>query len=116
MLNRIVAVFWATLIAVLSLLPNKVMPKIDWDMITPDKAGHFAFYGVLCVLVLRAAPLKYAAAAAVSCALYGVLMEYLQFYLTPDRMFEYPDMLANAIGCAAAYLVMWLFTRKKITE
>ena len=102
MFNRIVAVFWATLIAVLSLLPNKVMPSINWDMITPDKAGHFVFYGVLCVLVTRAMPLKYAVSAAFGCILYGVLMEYLQFYLTPDRMFEYPDMFANAAGCAVA--------------
>lgn len=48
----------------------------------------------------------YASLGAIS---YGVLMEYLQYYLTPDRHFEFDDMVANTIGACLGCVVSFVF-------
>lgn len=43
-------------------------------------------------------------------ALYGMLMEMLQYFLTQDRKGDPLDMLANSIGIALAFMLSYKFT------
>ncbi len=113
------AVLWAGLIAFLSLTNAHNLPKIDWDLLAPDKLGHFSVYAVLniCLIfaVLNTRKIKsnaYYIYTTISTTTYGVLMEYLQFYITPDRQFEYPDMAANVFGALIGCFISYFFLKK----
>ena len=98
------AVLWAAVITYLSLTAASNLPEIDWDFLAPDKVGHFTVYAILSIALLwgrkqqrHVLPITYLVVTAF-CAIYGILMEYSQLLLTNDRMFEYPDMVANILG------------------
>jgi VanZ family protein len=115
---------WAGVIAFLSLTAGSNLPKLDWDLLSPDKFGHFTVYGLLSFLLLRdyskgngketvaflKQPSLYVWFAATA---FGFLMEWSQYLFTPDRCFEYPDMLANAFGAALGAVVFYWSNRLK---
>ncbi len=79
-----------------------------------DKHEHFFFYGILGALTLRALAngtwrgVRLAAvlgAVAISAA-YGVSDEFHQRFV-PGRDFEVLDMVADALGAAAASCLLW---------
>ena len=109
------ATTWTLTIAWLSLTAGKNLPHLDWDFIAPDKAAHFAVYAMLCGLWLYALAKyrHYYAYIIAACTAYGALMEYAQWQLTNDRMFEYPDMLANMLGSVLGALIYWGITRQR---
>jgi VanZ family protein len=105
------AILWAGIIAFLSLTAATNLPKLDWTLFTPDKVGHFTVYAILSMTFIWAflwqqkeKTARYYGYATLLASAYGVLMEYLQFQLTPDRQFEYPDILANIIGAIVGVL------------
>lgn len=102
------ALSWLLVITGLSVLPSVPLPK--FDLLSPDKLGHAAAYGLLVWLFFRGwrragRPFSRGlmAGAPFFAAGYGVLMEFVQGAFIPGRFFEYDDMLANAIGAAAAW-------------
>ena len=113
---------WAGVIAFLSLTAGSNLPKLDWDLLSPDKFGHFTVYGLLCFLLLRdytksnfkdkVVLLTYSSTWFAS-TVFGFLMEWSQYLFTPDRCFEYPDMLANALGAALGAVVFYWSNRLK---
>ena len=113
------AIVWASVIAFLSLTASSNLPKLDWDFLAPDKFGHFSVYAILNIACLwgvfkQKSENKHTyICTTIFAAAYGVFMEYMQYFLTPDRQFEYPDMLANALG-ALLGLVLFHFFIKRI--
>ena len=94
-------------------MPGQQLPKIDWLM-TPDKFGHAAVYGVLTVgvyyslrpyikSIIRNRWLAFGIA-----SIYGIAMEVVQYAFFPGRYFEIWDIVANIIGAFAALLLLKL--------
>ena len=99
------------LIAILSLLPAWFFPASVTGVAGLDKVVHAGLYGILGALVYwaRAADRKGPPRArwALGAIGYGVLMEVLQLTLSGVRRgFSWGDILANAVGVAAGWLVM----------
>ena len=91
-----------------------------------DKHEHFFFYGILAALVLRAlargrwrgvGPIAVAGAILIS-SIYGVTDEFHQRFV-PGRDYDVLDMLADALGSAAAAGLLWawaIIRRPRITR
>ena len=92
-----------------------------FDIFSLDKLDHAAAYGLLWLLSMwgfrqvyrpDAPPHRAPQFLFLGAVAYGVLMEYVQFYFCQGRMYEFDDMLANAIGALAAWgLWRWLLAR-----
>ena len=126
------AIAWGIFIFVLSVWPGKDFPQLDWgDLLSVDKLVHITFYGLLTALVLRGyfrienyslrientdfgringvnkrQLLGISVYIALSCTLYGWVLEWFQENYCQDRLFDWFDGLANTIG---AFLVLGLF-------
>lgn len=86
--------FWACVSAVivLALMPTATqVPSTGWD-----KGNHLLAFTVLAVLGLRAYPV-HTVAVLLGLLIFGGLIELLQS-LTPDRMAEWADWLADSLG------------------
>lgn len=108
-------VIWGWGIALISLMPGKKMPVVDWPLGIPlDKWAHFAVYGVWMWLLFPMAILKEFSRLkiALSAALFGLLMEVLQAAFTRDRIFEISDIAANSAGILAGWW-SYRFTHKR---
>lgn len=98
------AVLWLTTITWLSLSGGLQMP--GFNLLSTDKLAHAAAYFLLTVLFVwgfRRSAAKPPTNKAlglifIGCSLYGAFMEWVQGTYFPNRMFEYDDMIANAIG------------------
>ncbi|NDP38896.1 MAG: VanZ family protein [Rhodoferax sp.] len=76
----------------LALMPTvRQMPSTGWD-----KGNHLLAFTVLAVLGLRAYPVHTVAVLS-GLLVFGGLIELLQS-LTPDRMAEWADWLADSLG------------------
>ena len=78
-----------------------------------DKLGHFAAYGLLMLLfcqiyVLRKTRIAYALAFTAM----GIALEFLQG-MTDTRTFDVMDMLANTIGVALGWTVVFTLQKFK---
>ena len=78
-----------------------------------DKLGHFAAYGLLMLLfcqiyVLRKTRIAYALAFTAM----GIALEFLQG-MTDTRTFDVMDMLANTIGIALGWTVVFTLQKFK---
>jgi VanZ family protein len=110
------AFLWLSVLTGLSVLPGVQLPKVD--LFSPDKIGHLVGYGILTWLILRAlrppqggrVPARIGAWACLFAILYGILMEFVQYYFIPGRFYEYDDMMANGAGAAVAWA---LFSRPR---
>src|SRR5207249_3243393 len=79
-----------------------------------DKHEHFFFYGILAALALRALAkgewrgiqTTTVIGAVLISSLYGVSDEFHQRFV-PGRTYEVGDMVADAIGSAAAAGLLW---------
>ena len=97
------SVAWAILIYSLSTTSAVLLPK--FDLLSPDKIGHFTFYAVLTYWLLwgyapqaSARPKIFISLAwGAMASAYGILLEFVQASL-PHRSFDYADMIANCIG------------------
>ncbi len=102
------------IIAILSLIKIGKQP-FDVDFKYLDKLEHATAYLVLTFLWLFAfkkeSKIKYLIL--VLCIFFGVLMEFLQSYLTNYRTFDYIDMVANALGVLIAYLLFVLIKKSE---
>ena len=91
--------FWCCLtgVLVLSLMPAGVrLPDTGWD-----KSNHLLAFCALACTGLMAYP-KRPAILLASLLAYGGMIEVLQSF-TPDRMAEWADLLADALGLALGW-------------
>jgi VanZ family protein len=108
------AVVWLLLVTILYCTPGSKFPKINWqDKIFLDKWIHLFLFLVLVLLWCRAyfsrgmqPDLKRIfITITILAVVYGILMELVQHFFIPLRSFDYGDIMANALGSTAAYLI-----------
>ena len=98
----------------LSISPGIQLPDAG---ISTDKLAHFAAYGLLGWLVLRALhktnklTTKLARASVAWVAAYGASLEVVQWAFFPNRFFEIGDMIANTAGAVFSYFAFNFFTK-----
>ena len=81
-------------------------PNLGVDVPDGDKIGHFLAYGLLAAWAVWLFPSRRAQiAAAVSLVALGLAMELAQGALTTDRMMDWRDAVADAMGVAVG---LWL--------
>lgn len=98
---------WLALFAVIaagSLMPADDLPPVDISGF--DKFQHFVGYAVLSTgAVMLFARLRTQALAALAIIAFGIGIEFAQDGLTPDRMGDAADVLANTLGALAGLLL-----------
>jgi VanZ family protein len=110
------------LIALLTLLPGKVIPDINWDFLSFDKLIHFSIFSIMSFLGSLSfnganrlqkgyKPIVINLLVAI---FYGIALEYSQTYI-PDRGFDYADMTANIIGSFGG-IILFLFFENRATK
>jgi VanZ family protein len=106
--KRAFAAFWTGLTALLSLIPPGEAGKFSiFHVQGIDKVGHGLFYLVMAFLWCLAMQSKGRSGVVVFifCVSFGILMEFLQFYLFYGRQFEISDMIANAVGVVSGIVL-----------
>jgi VanZ family protein len=106
---------WIILIGLLTLVPGKALPQIDWNFLSLDKIIHFTIFSIMTFLgsisfTNRSGLNRIIFPILISfliAILYGAMLEYLQSYI-PDRTFDYADLAAN-IGGSVGGLVLFSF-------
>lgn len=98
-----------------SVMPSKSLPKIDLELVSPDKLAHALVYSILALTIFwglsRKGNLnrKTIIMAICLCSTYGILMEMAQYLFFPGRYFEFLDIIANIIGSIASLLFLYFF-------
>ncbi|MDD5334879.1 MAG: VanZ family protein [Rhodoferax sp.] len=100
----------ALVVMVLALMPSPPpMITTGWD-----KSNHLLAFGVLAWLGCKAFP-QHLAFTLLSLLAYGALIEILQSF-TPTRSAEWLDLLADAVGILAGWMVVrswgWVADRR----
>jgi hypothetical protein len=102
------AIGWTILITTLSLIPSGNHASLSFLSIPGmDKIGHFAFYlilGFLWCFPFRSKT-RYFVIVFIFCVSFGILMEFLQFYLSIGRQFEVLDMWVNTAGVGSGIVL-----------
>lgn len=116
--HNIFSLLFGVLCTLLYLIPSKRLPDVPFDFFLPlDKVVHFLmffswsifqivgfkkqiqfdnlrFYGDVYVVIGLSA--------------YSVLLEFLQGYLSIDRVFELQDIFSNLLGVLSGYMLFKL--------
>jgi VanZ family protein len=106
------AILFAVVIFGLSISPGIPMPE---SIVSADKLGHMAMYGMLNWLVLKALfntgqySNRNLGFAFLAVTAYGAALEFVQGNFFPNRFFEVWDMVANAFGAGLScfFFVLW---------
>lgn len=108
-----IAIFWAVLIAVLSLVSlNPISEEIIIS--NNDKFFHFVFYAVLSILLgLSARQTKHNVYIIFLVIIYGIIIEILQFLLTKNREADINDAIANSFGAITGFVFLRIVKNKK---
>ena len=116
------ALIWAGIIAFMSLLPHKKLP--DSILTFSDKFMHAAIYWMLTLLFLFAFSLNtktiiksksYIVFGTIS-FLFGVLIEFLQAYLSTNRSADWKDVVANCIGIFLAITTFKFISKSNLLD
>jgi len=109
------AIIWLLIITTLLCIPGTELPKIKWEnKIWLDKWVHVFLFMVLVILWNNVYAgkkntqnniRKIFFQIMILGILYGILMELVQKYFIPYRTFDFIDMIADAAGCAAGYII-----------
>ena len=113
------AVLWAVIIFWLSATPGERMPDLSfWNLLQPDKVGHLGVYAILVAATLWAfyrfyernkIPFVVVLSVVFFAILYGIGIEFMQFYFFSGRNFDVLDILANIMGCLIGLLSLRFF-------
>jgi len=107
------AVIWAVLIAVLSLLSLNSISK-EINISSNDKFFHFVFYAILTVLLLLyKRKTKYNLLIILFVIIYGIIIEILQALLTTNREADIYDAIANSLGAITGLVFLRIVKNKK---
>lgn len=105
--SLIKAYICAGIILVICLMPGSSLPSVDVEWMFSDKLVHFLMYIPMVWTLAFGFKLQtkhpklqtqYLLWSCVIAVAYGILIEFLQFALTPDRAAELYDMFADAGG------------------
>lgn len=116
------AIAWFITLTILLCLPGSAFPQEDWlDKIWFDKWVHFGLFAGMVVLFCgpRSPMAGYAGwkkwflFTAIIAADYGILMEFVQRYLIPNRSFDMGDIVADMAGAAAGYIIALKIFKEK---
>ena len=109
------SIVWALLILAASIgKPPSHLPNMGITF--GDKVAHFAVYFILVILILWETKRQTAQKPTKShllkafgfAAIYGTVMEILQFAFFPYRSFDLIDIFANITGCICGILIIAL--------
>lgn len=105
---------WFFIVLVLICLPGKDVPGNSLlELLQFDKFVHTTIFGLMVILFVRPVAMSnmekrvkisWYFRIALSVAVWGLTTEYIQKYFVPGRNFDPWDFVADAIGCAIAYL------------
>jgi VanZ family protein len=106
------ALVWALFILTLTLTPGEHLPSLKIGEIMIDKLLHFGVFLVLSFMAYMG--IRYGAQedngdkkwlqVLAYCALYGVLVEGLQYWV-PGRNIDLLDLISNLLGCLGGMLL-----------
>lgn len=106
---------WALIILILCGIPGRDIPHISFlELLSFDKFVHASIFLVLVVLTIRGfilqtnfPKLQVSAntTAAISCIVYGGLLEVMQGTLFEGRSADIYDFIANSFGCIVGLLL-----------
>lgn len=101
---------WTLLMLFLTLLPGDSLPSAQ--LFSYDKIGHFGmfggwtfFLGLYMIVYKRRVDINLFLLVMTG-ILFGAAIEGLQYLMPMGRTASWGDILANSIGCFAAYLVL----------
>lgn len=109
------AITWAVLIAVLSLVSLKSIPK---EYISGnDKVMHFIFYAIFVVLLSFAKSksyfkMKHNLFIIFIVIIYGIVIEILQGVITKNREADIYDAIANSLGAIVGFILVYCVKNK----
>jgi len=101
---------WVFFIAILTLLPGSLIPKVSLDFISIDKTVHIILFSVLVFLgltatnngklnIFRGKPAILNIGAAIA---YGYIIELSQSFV-PQRSYDFADLTADCVGTLVGY-------------
>jgi len=110
---------WVVFIALLTLVPGKALPQIDWNFLSFDKFIHFAIFSIMTFLGSASFYKSFGLTRIIMpiiislfiAILYGATLEYLQTFI-PDREFDYADLAANIGGSLVGILLFLSFSSR----
>ena len=113
---------WIVFIALLTLIPGKALPQIDWNFLSLDKIIHFTIFSIMTFLGSVSFKTKAGLRRTITpilislliAILYGSILELMQSFI-PDREFDYADLVAN-IGGSVTGLVLFLYYNTLVTK
>ena len=91
------------------------LPDFDIKVNNIDKVYHLIAYytlGITWLFAFYKLP-KYKTVIIISCILFGIIIELLQYLLTNYRTADYIDAIANSLGVLLALITFNLIFRKK---
>jgi VanZ family protein len=100
---------WFAVIFALCATPGEYIPSNNWlDLLSVDKLVHAGMFFVLylsaALFILRKKGSKtFFLVALLFCLSYGLSLEIMQATLFRNRSADYKDMIANSLGCFAAF-------------
>jgi len=116
-------IIWAAIIAVLSSIPGDDVSKIKiLNIPYMDKIAHLGIYFILSFLFLFEAHRNsytsktnkiFIVVIIIICIFYGIIMEFLQFFLFQERSAEFLDIIANSTGSVFS-LAVFLYLKNRI--
>ena len=119
--KNIFSIIVALVILLLSLLGSGTLEKVDFmDLTFTDKIAHFGMYfGFASVIIYENRKKMMFSAIYIVAALvpffYGILMEFLQEFITTTRSGNIYDVIFNTAGIIAS-LIIWLLFRSHINR
>jgi VanZ family protein len=117
---KLPAVFWASLILVLTSYPTLDTPDLGFE--AQDKLAHFGFYFVLGFLIVRAlsendsARIRTALWRALAIGVLFALFDEAHQLFIPGRSCEFYDASADVIGILLSLLAFLLLHRTKVKQ
>ena len=109
----------AVTIGIFALSTFLVVPTQAKDTNHLDKVEHAFAYMVLTLSLVVAfyrtgnLTIKVAFEVFLIAGSYGILMEFLQYYLFESRHFDWYDAIANVVGTAIGFLVFGVWNKNK---
>lgn len=124
LINFIPAFIWAVIIYILLVMPAADIPASPFfELVHFDKWVHASLFGTLTFLICfpffktTRASLSFFIWIGIASLAYGIIMEFVQKYLTTDRDYDVWDMAADAagviLGCAFTNILYKRYLRKQ---
>jgi len=102
------AILWAMFILFATIANTGTLEQLSLDSLFAfDKPIHLLLFATQSFLLIKATivpGLAHFRISAISAAVYGVLTEVMQGWLTTSRNFDYFDMLADFAECLLVYI------------